>query len=103
MRIRIPFATAFLILLLLSAYLGLTSYQIPSVNDKVLHFTTFFILTVRRLFQSSITSTLRLRPVAALFLLDPRCLASSQLEHLPSFRYVRAWSRVRDPTALYPQ
>lgn len=37
---------AFLFLLLGCAYLGLTSIQIPTINDKVLHFLAFFILTV---------------------------------------------------------
>ncbi|KAI9789581.1 MAG: hypothetical protein M1835_001549 [Candelina submexicana] len=46
MRIRIPFACAFLFLLLASAYLGLTSLQTNLVNDKVLHFVTFFFLTI---------------------------------------------------------
>ncbi|KAF7918798.1 uncharacterized protein EAE98_009576 [Botrytis deweyae] len=47
MRIRLPFAGAFLFLLLLAGYAGLTSIQVDAViNDKVLHTTTFFILTV---------------------------------------------------------
>jgi len=47
MRIRIPFAGAFFVLLLLSAFLGLSSVQIPpSINDKVLHAATFFVLTL---------------------------------------------------------
>ena len=37
---------AFLLLVLLAAYLGLSPVQIPQVNDKVLHFLTFFTLTV---------------------------------------------------------
>ncbi|KAJ9426711.1 hypothetical protein QL093DRAFT_2187519 [Fusarium oxysporum] len=37
----------FLLLLLIAAYAGLTSIQLGQyVNDKVLHFTTFFALTV---------------------------------------------------------
>ena len=63
MRIRLPFAgsyfhchgidlslthviAAFLLLVLLAAYVGLTSLQIPQVNDKILHFFTFFLFTV---------------------------------------------------------
>ena len=67
MRIRFPFAGetfilsipcplpsllkynpgAFLFFLLGAAYLGLSSgLQVPQVNDKVLHFVTFFILTL---------------------------------------------------------
>lgn len=47
MRIRLPFAGAFLFLLLLAGYAGLTSIQVDAViNDKVLHTVTFFILTV---------------------------------------------------------
>ncbi|EYB21544.1 hypothetical protein FG05_06292 [Fusarium graminearum] len=47
MRIRLPVAGAFLVLLLIAAYAGLTSIQLGQyVNDKVLHFITFFILTV---------------------------------------------------------
>ncbi|KAF7912191.1 uncharacterized protein EAF01_001212 [Botrytis porri] len=47
MRIRLPFAGAFLFLLLLAGYAGLTSIQVDAViNDKVLHTITFFILTV---------------------------------------------------------
>ncbi|KAI9724979.1 MAG: hypothetical protein M1812_000255 [Candelaria pacifica] len=46
MRIRVPFACAFLFLLLASGYLGLTSLQLDLVNDKVLHFITFFLLTI---------------------------------------------------------
>ncbi|KAL2072153.1 hypothetical protein VTL71DRAFT_11496 [Oculimacula yallundae] len=46
MRIRLPFAGAFLFLSLCAAYLGLSTLQIPSlINDKALHFLTFFILT----------------------------------------------------------
>jgi VanZ family protein len=46
MRVRLPFACAFVFLLLTSAYLGLSSLQIePFVNDKVLHTVIFFILT----------------------------------------------------------
>ncbi|CZT42671.1 hypothetical protein WAI453_006891 [Rhynchosporium graminicola] len=46
MRIRLPFAGAFLFLVATSAYAGLSSLQIsPLINDKVLHFLTFFILT----------------------------------------------------------
>lgn len=46
MRIRYPFAGAFLLLTLLAAYLGLTAIHIPQLNDKVLHFVTFFLLTI---------------------------------------------------------
>ncbi|KAL8793998.1 MAG: hypothetical protein Q9195_003404 [Heterodermia aff. obscurata] len=46
MRVRYPFAGAFLLLNLLAAYLGLTSLQVPQVNDKVLHFITFFLLSL---------------------------------------------------------
>ncbi|KAK6593739.1 hypothetical protein H4I95_11131 [Botrytis cinerea] len=47
MRIRLPFAGAFLFLLLLAGYAGLTSIQVDAViNDKVLHTLTFFILTI---------------------------------------------------------
>ncbi|EAS32775.3 VanZ domain-containing protein [Coccidioides immitis RS] len=57
MRIRYPFAGAFLVLLLLSAYIGLTPHNEskpgdstipPSLqpNDKFLHFVTFFILSI---------------------------------------------------------
>jgi len=46
MRIRLPFAGAFLLLLLVSGYLGLSSLQLGHiVHDKVLHVLTFFILT----------------------------------------------------------
>ncbi|RDW67991.1 hypothetical protein BP5796_07232 [Coleophoma crateriformis] len=46
MRIRLPFAGAFVFLIFLSAYAGLTSLQLDGlINDKVLHFVTFFILT----------------------------------------------------------
>lgn len=37
---------AFLLLNLLAAYVGLTSLQIPQVNDKALHFFTFFLLSI---------------------------------------------------------
>ncbi|RGP69834.1 hypothetical protein FLONG3_7660 [Fusarium longipes] len=47
MRIRLPVAGAFLVLLLIAAYAGLTSIQLGQyVNDKLLHFITFFTLTV---------------------------------------------------------
>jgi len=46
MRIRLPFAGAFLFFVATAAYAGLTSLQVDSVvNDKVLHFLTFFLLT----------------------------------------------------------
>ncbi|KAI3401114.1 hypothetical protein diail_260 [Diaporthe ilicicola] len=47
MRIRLPFAGVFSLLLLLAGYAGLTSLQLGVyVNDKVLHTLTFFLLTV---------------------------------------------------------
>lgn len=47
MRIRTPFAGAFLFLLLIAGYAGLTPMQLGQyVNDKVLHFITFFLLTL---------------------------------------------------------
>ncbi|KAK7431503.1 hypothetical protein QQZ08_001994 [Neonectria magnoliae] len=47
MRVRLPFAAIFLLLLLIAAYAGLTTLQLGQyVNDKVLHFGTFFLLTV---------------------------------------------------------
>jgi len=46
MRIRLPFAGAFLFLLLAAGYAGLTALQVDAVvNDKILHFLTFFLLT----------------------------------------------------------
>jgi len=45
MRIRPPFAATFLALCLISAYLGFSNLQTP-VNDKLLHFLTFFLLTL---------------------------------------------------------
>lgn len=46
MRVRYPIAGAFLVVLLAAAYLGLGSVQVPQINDKILHFTTFFLLTL---------------------------------------------------------
>ncbi|KAK1982236.1 VanZ like family protein [Colletotrichum cereale] len=47
MRIRLPFAGVFFALLLIAGYAGLTSLQLGQyVNDKVLHFGTFFLLTI---------------------------------------------------------
>ncbi|KAJ3498099.1 hypothetical protein NLG97_g1387 [Lecanicillium saksenae] len=47
MRIRFTFAGVFLLLLLLAAYAGLTKLQLSHlINDKLLHFITFFLLTV---------------------------------------------------------
>ncbi|OBT75739.1 hypothetical protein VF21_05959 [Pseudogymnoascus sp. 05NY08] len=47
MRIRLPFAGAFLILLLGASYLGLSSLQLAlHINDKAVHFLTFFLLTL---------------------------------------------------------
>ncbi|KFY31299.1 hypothetical protein V493_01232 [Pseudogymnoascus sp. VKM F-4281 (FW-2241)] len=47
MRIRLPFAGAFLFLLLGAAYLGLSSLQLAlHINDKALHTLTFFLLTL---------------------------------------------------------
>ncbi|KAG0647244.1 hypothetical protein D0Z07_7011 [Hyphodiscus hymeniophilus] len=46
MRVRLPFAGAFLFLLATAGYAGLTSLQLDEfINDKVLHALTFFILT----------------------------------------------------------
>ncbi|KAI9745977.1 MAG: hypothetical protein M1818_000658 [Claussenomyces sp. TS43310] len=45
MRIRLPFAGAFVFLVLLAAWLGLSNVQLPEVNDKLLHFVTFFCIT----------------------------------------------------------
>ncbi|MCJ1404633.1 hypothetical protein MMC11_007859 [Xylographa trunciseda] len=46
MRIRYPFAGGFAVLCLLAAYAGLTSLELSPTNDKVLHFLTFFVLTI---------------------------------------------------------
>ncbi|ROW07217.1 hypothetical protein VMCG_03884 [Cytospora schulzeri] len=47
MRIRLPFAGVFFLLLLLAGYAGLTSLHVDVyVNDKILHLLTFFLLTV---------------------------------------------------------
>ncbi|KAI9779623.1 MAG: hypothetical protein M1839_007288 [Geoglossum umbratile] len=46
MRIRTPFAGAFVFLLFAFAYLGLSSIQNNLVNDKVLHYICFFVLTI---------------------------------------------------------
>lgn len=47
MRIRLPFAAIFFLLLLLAGYAGLTSLQLDGiVNDKILHAVTFFLLTL---------------------------------------------------------
>ncbi|KAI5790659.1 hypothetical protein DFH27DRAFT_570804 [Peziza echinospora] len=46
MRIRTPFAASFAGLCLISAWLATTHYRPPFINGKVLHFTTFFALTV---------------------------------------------------------
>ncbi|GAB1317551.1 VanZ domain-containing protein [Madurella fahalii] len=47
MRIRLPFAGVFALLLLLAGYAGLSTLQVDAVvNDKVLHFVTFFALTL---------------------------------------------------------
>ncbi|KAF8423828.1 hypothetical protein EV426DRAFT_110276 [Tirmania nivea] len=45
MRIRVPFAIIFFLLILLAGYLGFSSIH-PPINDKVLHFFTFFLLTL---------------------------------------------------------
>ncbi|EMD00267.1 hypothetical protein BAUCODRAFT_119813 [Baudoinia panamericana UAMH 10762] len=47
-HIRQPFAAAFGVLVLASAYLGLSTQKIPSYgqSDKGLHFITFFLLTL---------------------------------------------------------
>ncbi|OAA59227.1 vanz-like protein [Niveomyces insectorum RCEF 264] len=47
MRIRLPFAGTFFLLLLLAGYAGLSSLQLGGlVDDKLLHVVTFFALTV---------------------------------------------------------
>ncbi|PSR90898.1 hypothetical protein BD289DRAFT_365424 [Coniella lustricola] len=47
MRIRLPFAGVFFLLLLLAGYAGLTTLQLGLyINDKLLHLLTFFLLTV---------------------------------------------------------
>ncbi|KAF4979523.1 hypothetical protein FZEAL_4291 [Fusarium zealandicum] len=47
MRIRLPFAAVFVLLLLIAGYAGLTTLQLGQhVNDKLLHFVTFFLLTI---------------------------------------------------------
>ncbi|KAK0713093.1 hypothetical protein B0T26DRAFT_716376 [Lasiosphaeria miniovina] len=47
MKIRLPFAGVFFLLLLLAGYAGLTTLQVDThINDKLLHLVTFFALTV---------------------------------------------------------
>ncbi|KAK3385035.1 hypothetical protein B0H63DRAFT_472209 [Podospora didyma] len=47
MKIRLPFAGVFFLLLFLAGYAGLSSLQVDAhVDDKVLHFATFFALTI---------------------------------------------------------
>ncbi|KAI5199226.1 hypothetical protein E4T39_06351 [Aureobasidium subglaciale] len=52
MRIRKPFAAAFVVLLFIAASLGLAPNQLPQYkqSDKVLHFVTFFLITNGREF-----------------------------------------------------
>ncbi|KAI7050972.1 hypothetical protein KC352_g45716, partial [Hortaea werneckii] len=47
-QIRQPFAASFALLILASAYLGLSTQKIPQYgqSDKGLHFVTFFLLTL---------------------------------------------------------
>ncbi|CZR64231.1 related to VanZ domain protein [Phialocephala subalpina] len=46
MRIRLPFAGAFIFLAATAGYAGLSSLQLEAIiNDKILHCLTFFILT----------------------------------------------------------
>ncbi|KUJ14660.1 VanZ like family protein [Mollisia scopiformis] len=46
MRIRLPFAGAFVFLAATAGYAGLSSLQLDAiVNDKILHCVTFFVLT----------------------------------------------------------
>jgi len=46
MRIRLPFAGAFIFLLFAAGYAGLTALQVDAViNDKLLHVLTFFLIT----------------------------------------------------------
>ncbi|KAM0284113.1 hypothetical protein ACHAQH_002101 [Verticillium albo-atrum] len=46
MRIRLPFAGTFFVLLVAAAYIGLTPLHLETyINDKALHFLTFFLLT----------------------------------------------------------
>lgn len=44
MRLRLSFGAVFLVLVLVSAYLGFSDTTMP-VNDKAMHFTAFFALT----------------------------------------------------------
>ncbi|KAI7230416.1 hypothetical protein KC330_g6974 [Hortaea werneckii] len=48
LQIRKPFAASFALLILASAYLGLSTQKIPQYgqSDKGLHFVTFFLLTL---------------------------------------------------------
>ncbi|KAI9738225.1 MAG: hypothetical protein M1834_008723 [Cirrosporium novae-zelandiae] len=46
MSVRIIFAAAFLVFLLLTLIFTLSSTQIPLLNDKVAHFGAFFVLTI---------------------------------------------------------
>ncbi|KEQ64120.1 uncharacterized protein M437DRAFT_27148, partial [Aureobasidium melanogenum CBS 110374] len=48
MRIRKPFAAAFVVLLFIAASLGLAPNRLPQYkqSDKVLHFVTFFLITL---------------------------------------------------------
>ncbi|CAC9887511.1 unnamed protein product [Aureobasidium pullulans] len=47
MRVRKPFAAAFVVLILIAASLGLAPDRLPKYkqSDKVLHFVTFFLIT----------------------------------------------------------
>lgn len=65
-KLTIPTA-AFVVLCLISAYLGLAPNKIPQYgqSDKGLHFVTFFILTVSLLFIAEITCAFTSHPSAA--------------------------------------
>ncbi|TGZ80206.1 VanZ-domain-containing protein, partial [Ascodesmis nigricans] len=84
--IRVPFAVSFVLLTLIAAYLGLSSIQVP-INDKVLHFITFFLLTLVFYW---IIETSRRRIVHATLLVCTLFLGIGS-EFLQSFTTIRAF------------
>ena len=121
MRIRYPFAGqllshatwkaiqhvdifnlgVFVLILIVLGYLRLTTLQISAINDKVLHFLAFFLLTVQLLL--SIISSLMLNLMTADLLLGARHPATASSKSHFLLHHSSPVASVRSLPILHPK
>ena len=93
-----PGIAAFVFLLVTLGYLGLASFQISAINDKVLHFLAFFLLTVRLWLKNVLPLVLKL--LADNILLGARHSTSASAQNYPCIDHSALFSCLGSSPAL---